>query len=353
MDSKNKIWLHRISYEACASYPLLLTKGYLSIGWSDLCNTEFLASIADGVDIQKKIVPAIKKHYGNVPRSNISLKHFLCDISVGDWVLVPVVKAFHILEVKGKPVPISQLPFSDFSTPGGSVTKSHDDGRFHIHDGTTGKIIDLGFAINVEFIERDIPRKEYADRALTARMKIRQTTADITDLKESINKAIECYKQKKPLNIYSDIVNNTSKIILETIKNISNPNKLEEIVKWYFERINANTVDIPAKNSPHKVGDADVVATFEAINTIIYVQVKHHNNVENTWAIQQIQAYKEQKDSVDDGYSKIGWVISLADRYNEDAINLAKENGIILVNGLEFAEMLLNVGIANLDMAGI
>ena len=42
MDEKKEIWLHRISHQREISYPLL-ENNYLSIGFSKLCNSEFIA----------------------------------------------------------------------------------------------------------------------------------------------------------------------------------------------------------------------------------------------------------------------------------------------------------------------
>jgi hypothetical protein len=170
-------------------------------------------------------------------------------------------------------------------------------------------------------------------------MKIRQTTADISDLKESVEKALAAFKKEKPLNIYSQIVETASRQILDTLQSELTPDKFEYLVKLYFERIGATNVYIPTKNESGKDGDADVVATFEAIRTIIYIQVKFYQGETSSWAIEQIRNYKLQKDSIDDGYSKIAWVISSSDSFSEEAQKLAKEANIQLFDGITFAVM--------------
>lgn len=55
--------------------------------------------------------------------------------------------------------------------------------------------------------------------------------------------------------------------------------------------------------------------------------------------------YKTNKESIDDGYNKIAWLISSADSFSDEAKSIAAENEIQLVNGLEFSKMLLDAGI--------
>lgn len=94
-------------------------------------------------------------------------------------------------------------------------------------------------------------------------MKIRQTNASIKDLKLSIEKSIENYQINKPIHLHSIIIEKTSDLVLNAIKNELNPDKFEKLVKTYFKTIGANDVFIPAKNEKNKEGDADIIAVFE------------------------------------------------------------------------------------------
>ena len=78
---------------------------------------------------------------------------------------------------------------------------------------------------------------------------------------------------------------------------------------------------------------------------IIYAKAKFQKGQISDLATNQILDYKTNKDSIDDGYNKIAWVITTASHFNNNAENLAKENQIQLINGLEFSKMLLNGGI--------
>jgi len=335
-------WLHRVSHHEEVAYPLL-EKGYLSIGWSDFSTPDFIKKSREengGTYFDE----TFQKEWGlPLPRNRYNLWRFIVEMEKGDWVVVPSWGTFSIFEIEDDSV----LSISELCN------------RFKINDWSGNPIenttqVDLGFFRKVKPIATDVSRYEYLDAALTARMKIRQTNADITDLKDSIEEALTAYKEKKPLNIYSQIVEKTSRQILDTIQSKLNPDKFERLVEWYFKRIGATAV-IPSKNESGKEGDADVVATFEFIKTIIYTQVKFHSRGTETdsWAIEQINDYKSQKDrdEIDNGYSKIAWVISSGDRFSDEAKDLAKTANIQLFDGKTFATMLLEAGIANLNGA--
>ena len=270
----------------------------------------------------------------------------------GDLVVVPSWGTFSVYELtEDMARPVSEIELSEIKDWHGNKIEKKENGLLYRTTGESDKLIDLGFVRKVKLIKKDIPRYEYADSALTSRMKIRYTNADITDLKASIEKALEGFKKGQPLNIYSQIISKTRQSILDTIRKELKPEKFELLVKWYFERIGASEVYIPSKNESDKEGDADVVAVFEPLKTIIYSQVKFHTGETSSWAIEQIKNYKDQKDTMDDGYSKIYWVISSADNFSKESYDFAKEAKVQLVDGKQFATMLLEAGILNLDEA--
>ena len=123
--------------------------------------------------------------------------------------------------------------------------------------------IDLGFYWEVKPIAKNMSRKDFADSALTSRMKIRTTNTNILDLKESVEKALISYEKDKPINLYSEILEKITPQVLKSLKSELNPDKFENLVKFYFEKNGATDVYIPAKNEKGKEGDADVVAIFE------------------------------------------------------------------------------------------
>jgi restriction endonuclease Mrr len=209
----------------------------------------------------------------------------------------------------------------------------------------------LGFFRRVEPIIKGASRSQYADQDLTSRMKMRQTNANISDLKNSIAGSIFAFNNKKPINLHTLILEDATDRILDLIHKQIDPDQFEKLIKWYFERVGASDVTIPPKNENGKKGDADIIANFEPIRTTIYVQAKKHVDETNDWALQQIKEYKNSKELMDDGYSKIGWVISTADKFSDDCVEAAQEAHILLINGEQFPTMLLEAGISNISSA--
>lgn len=309
------IWLHRISHHAEVAYPLL-GNGLLSIGFSDFSNSDFIKDIC-GENGWQSFEKYFDDEWGSKPRTRYNLWRFIVDMREGDWVVVPSWGAFSVYELtEDRAKPVSEIELSEIKDWHGNKIVFKEDGLLY---RSSSELIDLGFVRKVKLIEKDIPRYEYADSALTSRMKFRATNADISNLKLSIDKALAGFKKGQPLNIYSQIISKTRQSILETIRAELTPDKFEILIKWYFQRIGASDVYIPSKNESGKEGDADVVAVFEPIKTIIYSQVKFHTGETSSWAIEQINSYKDQKDTMDDGYSKISWVISSADSFSKES----------------------------------
>ncbi len=331
-------WLHRISYIAELSYPLL-DKGYLTIGFSDFTSNEMIdKALANDWDYFNG---KFQEMWGTVPRTRHNLWKFL-KFNKGDIVIVPSWGTFFVCEITDdRPLLINNTYSEDLKTWGDK--KVTTNGVHLIAEN--GNAYDLGFARQIKVLYKNISREKFADAKLTSRMKIRQTNALINDLKKSIEKSIENYKANKPIHLHSIIIDKTASLVLDSIKNELNPDKFEKLVKTYFKTIGANEVTIPAKNERNKEGDADIVAVFENIKLIIYTQAKFQKEQISEWGTNQILDYKTNKESIADGYNKIAWVITTANTFNEAAEKIATENEIQLINGLNFSKMLLNAGI--------
>lgn len=331
-------WLHRISHHAELSYPLL-ENGYLTIGFSDFTNEIIIDKVVE--NDSNYFNNKFQELWGRVPRTRHNLWNFL-KMSKGDIVIVPSWGTFYVCEITDdRPLLIGETFSEGLKSWGDNKVSTNGT---HLID-ENGKVYDLGFARQVKVLFKQISRDKFADANLTSRMKIRQTNCDISDLKLSIEKSIENYKENKPIHLHSIIMDRTASIVLDAIQNELNPDKFEKLVKTYFKNIGANEVSIPAKNERNKAGDADIVAVFENIKLIIYTQAKFQKDQISEWGTTQILDYITNKESIDDGYNKVAWVITTANTFNEKAENLAKENEIQLINGLEFSKMLLNVGI--------
>ena len=354
-----RYWLHRISHHQEVARPLLEKEegaGFLTIGFSYVSNPEFLSkalSASHVSDLDEEMIDL----FGYKSKSRFGIWRFLHEMKPGDRVLVPGYREFSIYEIAGEPELIGEVDAVDLKTWNKKPVEKKDNFLF-----VDNNKIDLGFfrRVNLHQEAKNISRADYADGPLTSRMKIRTTNGDISDLKESIDKAVSHHKEDKPLSLYSSIMEQAGELVLENIYKELSPDKFERLVAWYFRKIGAIAAPIPSKTGEAQEGaaDVDVIATFESIKTLVYVQAKLHgtDSETNEWALEQIKEYRKNQ-LLDDDYSKIYWVVSTAKKFSEDCVNRAKEArqeermSLSLINGEEFARLLIDAGIENLDTA--
>ena len=305
-------WIHRCAYEG--GHEILEKEHRLTIGFSACANNQKLVDA-----VQKKnssdFDSAYKTVYdGEVWRGRWSLWYFTCEMSAGDIVVVPRNGGFNICELKGSPI----------------VSDRKDE-------------VDIGWEWDVDVIACCFPRDAYASAALLSRMKCRQTTLNINDLKDGINEALRRHKENKPFSLPNEMALKCREILA----NNGLPEFFEKVLFRYFERLGANAEILP-KNISGKVGDCDVSAVFPALRTTVSVQAKRHTGTTSDWAVRQITEYAQSKEeSREENWSYVNWVVSLADDFSEDAKRVAKEHNVVLINGQEFCRMLVSMGIGD------
>ncbi|MDD5604250.1 MAG: restriction endonuclease [Eubacteriales bacterium] len=346
MEEKN-YWLHRISHHAEVSHPLL-EKGYLTIGFSDLLRIDNFIELMKAKDWEF-FEEANMKVWNSKGRARYSLWRFIKEFKVNDWVLVPSWSTFSVYRITSDVQVISSLNNLNLKDWNGIDIKLID-GYLYRDDVK----IDLGFYIQVELIEKDISRDKYAQDALISRMKVRQTNVCISDLKVDIEKTVTAYKEKKTVELYSSIIDSLADSLLSSLQKLT-PDRFEKLIKWYFEKMGAYPVDIPHKNESGKEegADADIKAIFKSLKLIFYIQAKKHRGETSQWAVEQISRYKDQKEVIDDDYTYATWVVSTGDSYTTEAHELAKKTNVRLIDGLEFAKMLIDAGLTEIDRAFI
>ena len=333
-------FIHRISHEWEVSYPLL-DDGYLSIGWGEYRDTDILERIETGGEAAFNEFMSEK---GNTYRSRWNLWYF-SQFKPGDIVTVPLFeKEFAVCEVKDKPKSILALKGKTYRLNDGSEVTVGDNGLAR----ATGGYFDIGFVVAVDVINR-VPRS-YADASLISRMKIRQTNARIDDLAKSVEEAATA---DAPVNIHEKIMKSVSDSMKKTIHDYITPDDLEDAVCWYMRKKGADRAWIPAKNEAekHDGADADVIAEFDDLGLVYYIQVKHHQGETSEWAVNQISEYNKQKQEGRDGVTYISWVVSMADDFSDEAKELSKTSNVRLINGNEFINMLLNAGLDGIENA--
>ena len=292
----------------------------------------------------------IEQQWGKI-RSRFGLQRFL-QMNVDDRVLVPSWGTFHVYDVvSDERLIATDLDLRDLKTWDGHGVRREKGQLYEDGDGQQ-RPIDLGFFRQVRQVAKDIPRSGYADNALIERMKVRQTNVEINDIRESVDEAMARWDKKAPINMASLVTKECAGAVLDLITAKLDPARLEKLIGWYFRRIGASSVDSPAKNESGKEGDADIVATFEPIRTIIYVQAKHYVGTTDAWAVEQIDSYVKNKEELsgEDGYTRIPWVISTACEFSQECRDKAKQHQVCLVNGIELATRMLEAGLTDLDV---
>lgn len=341
-----KYWLHRITGGDNAiefAHPLLFTHNYLSIGWSDFSEDSFVLRLqnhgVEGLD------EAMQEAGWGLPRNRWNLWRFIKEMRKGDVVLVPSWGEFSLFELADDTVYTNEsMDGSIYKDWNGEMAKLHEDGYYY---NVNDKVIDLGFYRKVKPILTNIPRDGYADQELYSRMKIRQTNADISDLVDSIEYARKAFEENKPINLKEQIVEETAPKLLAIIEKLTSDIKFEDLVEWYLRSLGAR-IEKPSKNeSATEEGDADRVGYFDSIKTAIMVQVKKHEGTTDDWAVQQIKAYRANHNYGD--YHTQMWVISTCEKFSEEAKNEAAEADVRLIDGLEFAKMILDSGLEGLS----
>lgn len=348
MESKRNYWIHRISYYAEISHPLL-EQNYLSYGFSDFEFDGFIEKVRgkDGWDYMEQ---TFLEYWGELPRNRYQLWHFIQDMKVGDWVIVPTNYEFSICEIlEDEPLLVKDIRDVEIRDWNNKLI-NRDENGYLVDD--KGEKIDLGFARRIKMIASGISRYDYADAPLSSRLKIRQTNADVSDLEDSVLKALDNFKNNKAINLKTEISDFIPQLH-KKIQTMLTPDKFESLVKLYFEKSGANSAYIPPKNPAGKQGveDVDVIATFDLLKTIYNVQVKHHSGETDSWATEQISQLQRmnQGDRQDDGYTRVYWVLSSADSFSDACVKMAKEANIQLIDGKMFAAMLLDAGLMNID----
>ena len=306
-------WIHRCAY--MGGHEILDNEHRLTIGFSDCANNPKMVAAVEKRD--GKAFDAIYEsvYGGNIWRARWSLWYFTCEMEAGDIVVVPRDGGFSVCKLKGVPI----------------LSGRRNDA-------------DIGWEWNVQpLVKYCTPREAYATTALLSRMKCRQTTININGLGEDVEMSLRRYRGKKPFSLPAEL----SAKCHELLDSNGSPDHFERLLLDYFQRLGAKAEILP-KNYNGKIGDCDVSAVFPALRLTISVQAKKHWGRTDENAIAQIAKYAvpNHEKTDDPNWTYASWVVSFADDFTEKAKALAKAEGVVLVNGRDFCEMLIANGIS-------
>ena len=317
--------------------------GILRQGWSP-----------DGFDLRRKDIDTkIDKKWNKGNRFRNALKNML-NIKLGDIVIVPKLdindkndmwwRSFTIFEV------INSYTFEpievDWGTDFGSIIGVKPLKSFCYTDSYHTEVIAGSFKsyrspINIVYKENI---KEFIEFLLDEK----NTTSKISSEIDKIAKATFEYRKAYLLKLI-DIIGNTS----------GTANYFEDLIKELFEKQGFVCI---GRNMHNNIG-GDVDILFNAINDNsfmsdvinlsdeyqyeqpeIWIQAKKKtgNDENDVVAINQLINQTENSDL---NHININIVISLIERFNYETIKLAEKNNIVLINGLQFASLLIKYGI--------
>lgn len=336
-------YLHRINHESEVSRKLL-AKGWLSIGFLKVATTAFVesSSAVDGSgysNFDTALFDAYKYRF----RSRNVLFRFIAEMKLGDVIVIPSWRSFGVYKVLGEVIPRDQWPDE-------IVEIVPDD-------------CDLGFVHKVKpYCDKsENIGKQFADPILERKMKYRGLGLVLTPFANHVLEAIERFVDDNPISLSADLIDDLSRTMLESLNSYSKPNSFEQVVCDYFTRIGASSAEVQSKTAKHgtdeKQGDVDVVATFDHLKTVYYIQVKRHEGETGEWAIAQVKAFAAgqaslAKEGDEPGYATVLWALTLAENFSPEAKDAANAilNGahaVTLVTGPEFARMMVEAGVAS------
>ncbi len=316
----------------------LFEDDYIFIGYRDFdekSQWDYIGKYRESLNKDKLIEEMIEvcgwNCNGRQVASHKKLNKFF-QFKIGDTVIIPDTKSFHIVKIIE------------------GIKSFHSIKENYISESNQNP--DIGFVYKVEKIMDNngnsyISRENFAESRLTARLKAINGLLDINDLKDDIEKSKDAFISNKIIKIDEILKSNLKEGVKETILKTLEPNKFENFIKKLMEKLGASQVDIPSKSDKTKAkeqyADVDVIAVFESIKHIIYIQAKFHKGESSEWAVKQLEAYDGEKD-IDNSYSTSYWAIT-SGIFSNEAKEVANKNGIRLIDGDELANIILEIGI--------
>ncbi len=300
---------------------LVLKEDLIVIGWSNI--QDLLLDDKLSRDDFKRLLIQEYSDYNENPYSLGQavgyLWRFIREMQEGDYVLVPIPRAFYIGEITGE--------------------------AYYFESGLKD---DTAIRRNVKWLNNKKPiLRDYCDSGLISRLKYQGTCVGAGDLIPSINTALELAANNKAVSFKDQAQDKLREQLISVLSSKSTnltPKKFEELVRQLLTALGADTSKLPSNRIyKNNIADVDVIADFINLGIRIYVQVKYHNNETDIHAVKQIIEALRQEDA-DSIQPKIGWVVSSA-KFSEEAINLADMNGIRHIDVNELSDMIISIGL--------
>ncbi|HWO95345.1 MAG TPA: restriction endonuclease [Bacillus sp. (in: firmicutes)] len=268
----------------------------------------------------------------NVLSRMLHIKH-------GDTIVIPKQPDHHhFLIVKAKQNPNSDGCY-EFMEP----LQQTDDYRHVIHiDHENIQIVHYDSLQTPLVIKRLLKSIAYSSPVNFVKKQGFKAAVDKVFASEEKNSLVEAYPVQTKLQIFED------QLYQEWVKTVRDltPSDFEKLVKKYMQD---NGFDILKTNSyDRKGGDIDLLCSKEiqvetpfepkSITLAYCIQIKKHDNYTNAKGVDQLNLMAE-KLNLENAAIIQKILISLADGFTEECVNLANESNVLLLNGLEFAQL--------------
>lgn len=245
-----------------------------------------------------------------------SIWRFAQEMKPGDYVLVPVERAFYVAQITG-----AVARREDWAN-------EQDDMPWHRSASWWPE----------PFLRLDV------SNALQMRLKSRQTIVDATDC---LTDVLALLSGKRPPKFVGAVQEKTRGAIIEALRERANSDQLEHIVAALFRAQGAQSAEVQPKNSGQP-GDFDVIAQWPTVGLVeglrIAAQVKHHEGESGAFGVEQLIARVQNDESID----RLVF-ITTAEKVSDDAADRAQEAGVTILTRDDLADWLLSVGLGALS----
>lgn len=292
-----------------------LEKDRISVGWPDV--TGLLDPHLDFYGFRERVKATYNINDNRSAGAQAGhLWRFLREMKPGDYVVVPYGAGFYVAEVLGEPYFDGSDDYSGYHRP----VRWLNEGQA-------------------------IPR-ELASARLQARMKIRGTTADASDLVIDIERALEAAQRGEKSNLALDLKKRMLEAVRqELVDGRMNPDRFEELLAQLARAMGALSAEVISR--VHDRG-ADVVARFalmEKIEVTVGIQAKFYRpgHPMGRKAVDQLaQALRE-------GVADMGLVVTTGD-VSEEAYEAAEQYKqenlrIAILDGEDLAGLIVDKGL--------
>lgn len=360
-DPEVKLYMHRISYYGDVSYRLL-ERHILTIGFNAQdpgLMKKILEYARDDRETYGEFDRIMKDELGHTSRNRWYLWYF-ARMKEDDTVIIPQSGGrYRIARVKTPARIIQDLP--DDKRPASNwndqrALKMDEKKGLVYADEDKDEAIDLGYFIELKdlrpaFSENKMGFERWKLHAdLQSAMKFRGTTRELTTRQSHLDNAWD--PQWKSLK--EKLFGGKNEDFLKNLNELT-PDEFEDLIQKFLEAIGATEVVINPKNQKkvdaEGFSDTDVDAEFEHLQLKVHVQAKRHkiDSLSPSCGVVQIKPYSgfyksgNNAQRFEDGLRHVAWVITSAKKFTPDTEKKAQKYDVRLINGEEFAEMLLKV----------